>query len=133
MSEYPAGGAETVGYSTGPVSASVTVKESRLYHYSWHDGCLRESYKTWPRYPNKHEIFNQCCFNVGPASKTVANIETALIECTRELGTWPSGRATGHLASNACVPGSNPADLCGILFLPSQRDQTITLMAASSR
>ena len=26
----------------------------------------------WGTYPNKHDTLNQCCFNVGPASKTVA-------------------------------------------------------------
>ena len=36
--------------------------------------------------PSKHGAFTQCCFNVGPASKTVPNIETALGECPMFAG-----------------------------------------------
>ena len=31
--------------------------------------------------PSKHEEFTQYCFNVGPTKATLANIETALVEC----------------------------------------------------
>ena len=39
------------------------------------------SVEIWRSPPSKHEAFTQYCLNVGPTTATLANIETALVEC----------------------------------------------------
>ena len=39
------------------------------------------SVEIWCSPPSKHEAFTQYCFNIGPATATLANIETVLVEC----------------------------------------------------
>ena len=51
------------------------------------------SVEIWCSPPSKHEAFTQYCFNVGPTTATLANIETALL--------WLLGCVTA-LRPNAC-------------------------------
>ena len=54
--------------------------------------------------PSKHGTITQCCFNVGPACKTLGNIETV-------LGEWYvfAGMLRLRIQQTQCRSGAGPA------------------------